>query len=341
MRVFAFPRHGIAYTASFYEALEALGVEVQEGIFSARWLWPRLRRGDVAHLHWPSFYYATDVGRGRLLLNFLRYCVVLAAIRLRGGRIAWTAHNLLPHDPSLLPAVDRAARRVLIALSARVFAHGESAAAILRETFPGVDGKLTLISHGHWIGRYPGDIDRAAARAKLGLEVDDYVCLFFGMCKPYKSLHTLMGAFRRMPDPKLRLLVAGTFPDPAYRARVVELAGGDPRIRFDSRIIPDEEVAPYMLACDAVVAPYREILTSGTAMLAMGFGRPVLSLARGALCDIVTPRVGVLCRVMDEESLQAALEAICATSFDEEEIVAHARRYTFDDAARRFVAALG
>ena len=47
------------------------------------------------------------------------------------------------------------------------------------------------------------------------------------------------------------------------------------------------------MACDAMCIPYREILTSGTAMLAMSHGRPVLSLI-AAIHDAISPECGIL-----------------------------------------------
>ena len=41
--------------------------------------------------------------------------------------------------------------------------------------------------------------------------------------------------------------------------------------------VPDGEVQHYLLAADAVVLPFKEILTSGSAMLALSFGRPVVA----------------------------------------------------------------
>ncbi len=44
-------------------------------------------------------------------------------------------------------------------------------------------------------------------------------------------------------------------------------------------------------AADALVAPYRAILTSGAAMLALSLGRPILGPARIGLAELVRDRV--------------------------------------------------
>ena len=96
----------------------------------------------------------------------------------------------------------------------------------------------------------------------------------------------------------------------------------------------------YLAACDAVVAPYRETLTSGTAMLAMSFGRPLVSIASGHLLDVIDRETGELYDAADASGLRDALDRIRRRAFDESRILEHARRFTFDDAAARMVDAL-
>lgn len=338
-RVFAFPRASTAYTAAFYAAVERLGVQVGEGNFSGRWLWRHLAPGDWVHLHWPSFLYAAP-GTLATLTGFLRFVALLLLVRARGARLAWTAHNLLPHDPSPVPGLDRLGRHLVIRAAAAIFVHGTEARRALLGAFPAAAARTTVISHGHWIDFYPPPPAQAAARAALGLPAAGYVFLFFGFCKPYKNLHRLVQVFRAS-GLGATLLVAGKFQSAAYRQQIRALAGGDTRIRIDEGFIADDRVPLYLAAADAVVAPYRDILTSGTAVLAMGFGRPLVSVDRGFLRDIVTAETGVLYPPDDPEGLARSLAAAMARQFSAEAIVAHARNFDFDAAARDFLRALG
>ncbi len=47
--------------------------------------------------------------------------------------------------------------------------------------------------------------------------------------------------------------------------------------------IPDDQMQVYLRAADAVVLPYRDVLSSGSAILAMTFGQPVIAPAIGCL----------------------------------------------------------
>jgi len=338
-RVIAYPKGGIAYNEGFYRAVERLGVTVIDGIQSGRWLLETVRRGDWVHLHWPSFGYSAKGGGIRLTLFFVRYLLLLLTVRLKGGKLVWTAHNLLPHKCSGIPSLDIVVRRFVIALSSLVMVHGPEAARILTARFPAVLPKIILIPHGHWIGYYPMTTTRAQARDKLGIAHSKFVYLFIGLCAPYKNLDGLIEAFRSVEGEGV-LLVAGKFQDPDYEHRILGLAEKDSRIRIHSGFIPGDEMQTYLLACDVVVVPYREILTSGTAMLAMSFGRPVVSVKIGFLRDVVSKEVGLLFSANDQDELVRALREVRELDFDEAQVIDHARQYSFEDAAHIFLRAI-
>ena len=335
MRVIAFPKSGIAYNDCFYNALETEGVTVVEGVFSGGWLISNLRTGDWVHFHWPSFAYNVEGTRLRLVLWFVRFLALLLISRAKGARIVWTAHNLLPHDRCTLPFLDVFGRHFLIALSHMVLVHGPGPADALGARFPNTRSKMVSIPHGNWIGYYPVTVTQVEARLAFGIPEDKLVFLFIGLCKPYKNLDKLVSVFRSSSQ-NANLIVAGKFPDSDYRDQIHQLAGDDHRIRIDEGFIPDERMQHYLMACDFVVVPYREILTSGTAMLALSFGRPVISVDFGFLRDVITSEAGILFPHTDPDGLAKALASAGETLFDEAIIVAHARKFTYSDAARIF-----
>ncbi len=338
-RFVAFPRRLIDYTLRLYAALEAEGATVAEGTFSGGWIRAHVRRGDVAHFHWPSFEYHRAT-RAATSVAFLRWVALLLLLRVRGARIVWTAHNLLPPDRATVPWLDVMARHVIIGMSEKVFVHGPRAAAILAARFPAAAGKVVLIPHGHFIDHFAAPLPREQMRRQLGLAATTFTFLAIGTCKPYKNIDGLIEAFAQI-EGDAALVVAGKFSDAAYEERVRQLAARDARVRLLPGFIPDDDLGSYVVACDVVVAAYRDILTSGTALLAMSFGRPLVSVARGHLLDTVTEESGVLYDPDRPEDLVTALRTARARRFPEDRIVAHARTFGFDDAARRTLRALG
>ena len=338
MRIFAFPKNSFCYNELLYREIERYGGDVVEGIFSGRWLISHMSRGDVAHFHWPSFQYAR-AGRVAAMAGFIRWTAILLMMRLRGAKVVWSAHNLMPHDRSALPILDVWARKLMISVASKIFVHGEHARLKLVERFPNAQKKICVIPHGNFVGYYPLGESRRALREQLGIAQSSFVYLFIGLCKPYKNLEELIVQFKRV-EGDVVLVVAGKFQDPDYEKRIRALAAQDPRVKLYAGFIPDEQMHRYLTACDAVVAPYKETLTSGTAMLAMSFGRPIISVAVGHLLDVVIPDVGELYDPAAPAGLLVALQSMRRRTFDEARIIEHAGRFTFEDAAKKILPSL-
>jgi glycosyltransferase involved in cell wall biosynthesis len=339
LSLIAFPISGDSYTESFYPALSALGVEVRAGVFAGRWLVTNLRDVDYAHVHWPSFLYGAPT-RGSCLYRFSIFLFFLLLCRWRRIRLVWTVHNLYPHDRCVIPQLDRLARRLLVRLAARFAIHGRSAAAEVRRAFPAAADRVVLIDHGHWVDRFPRSMSRGAACSELGLSESGFVYLFVGLCKPYKNIHGLIRAFNALPGNDV-LVIAGKFQDPGYEAAIRAAIGGSPkRILLHAGFIPDERLQVYLLAANIVVAPYLDVLTSGTAMLALSFGRPVIAPRIGFLKDAVVDGCGVLYDAAAPDGLTAAMTAAKTQSFDEEAILATAKTRSWEASARKFLEGL-
>jgi len=338
----AFPIRGNSYTEPFYAAIEALGAQVHEGIFAGRWLLKNLRGVDYVHMHWPSFFYNFP-RPASCIRGFGLFLFLLALARWRGARIIWTVHNIYPHDPCVVPRLHQIVRWVLVRTASWFLVHGPSAEREVLRCFPGTKGRIIQIDHGHWVDYYPNRVSRDAARQKLGIAEGAYAFVFVGLCKPYKNLEALVAAFDRVRSDAV-LLIAGRFDDPEYEARIrsaIERAASRSRIQIHGKFIPDEDLQIFLNAADAVVTPYVETLTSGTAMLALSFGRPVIAPARGSLKDLVTADCGVLYSPQQPNGLEEAMLRAMDSAFDPEQITAHALSYNWDRSAARLLDVLG
>jgi glycosyltransferase involved in cell wall biosynthesis len=281
---------GNPYCDLLYGRLTDLGVDVDaDPKLSFAWLVQNRRRVGVLHLHWPEFYYRGRAGAAtvRALAGFLA-CVALA--RGLGYRIVWTIHNALPHEPH--PA-DRLVRWILMRV-ARTAVHSRAA----RRALPPGGALPVVVPHGHYIGVYPDTVTRRDARARLGISAGDRVLLFFGQVRDYKGIADLVQAFRSVRDPHVKLVVAGRPAASADAEALRRLAADDERIQLHLRYVPDDEVQVFFRSSDFVVLPYRNVLTSGVAVLALSFGRP-----------LVVPRLGCL----------QDLDGRCAISYDPDE----------------------
>jgi len=341
LTIIGIPNGPDPYTTCYYNALQNSGVRVKNFQGSLEpWLLANRRRVDYLHLHWPSFSYNR---RSAIvsLMAFVRFILLLVLTRLCGVRILWTAHNLYPHVRNKIAVLDWLGRKILVSLSYRIFAHGKFAALTFAQEFPGVHGKLVIIPHGNWIGFYKDECSRATARARLKIPADQFVFLFVGICKEYKNLEYLVRCFQNGPFAKATLWIVGQFQEAQYYARVKAQVERQPqRIHLEDRRVGNDELQYYLLACNVVVLAYTSILTSGAAMLAISFGRPVIAPRLGHLQDVIDPECGVLYNPSDAEGLSRAMQQVQDLHFDEAVIRQHAHRFEWQDAAMKTISSL-
>ncbi len=267
-------------------------------------------KARILHFHWLHPYMTTPTAFGTIKrsLSFLAQILVL---RLAGQKIVWTAHNLKHHE-SRHPGLERFFLSLFVRCCHAIIAHGETAkselAAFARLRHR---GKISVIPHGNYIGCYPNDLSRAQARARLRLPADETQFLFLGQIRPYKGVLELLDAFdelaREDGGAKARLLIAGKPLDEASSHIISARAAQLNRVQYQPGFVPDERLQEYMNAADAVIFPYRDILTSGAVVLAMSFGRACVAPRLGCIGEILDERGGFPYDPADENGLLTAL----------------------------------
>lgn len=134
-------------------------------------------------------------------------------------------------------------------------------------------------------------IPKEEARAKLGIELNQKMILFFGFVRPYKGLDLLLKAMSMEQVRRLNifLVVAGEFygDEKHYKDLVQELKISN-NVQFHSSYIPKEEVKNFFCAADLVVQPYKSATQSGITQIAYHFERPMIVTNVGGLAEIVS-----------------------------------------------------
>ncbi len=199
-------------------------------------------------------------------------------------RILFLCHHVIAPDGGMFDWY--LARRILWRGHAFIVMSEEDF-ALLRRALPWA--RIKGVTHPPYdvFSRTP--LPRAEARSRLGLAPDEPVLLFFGFIRRYKGLRHLI---RALPPARqhipVRLLVVGEFweDDRPYRDLVRELGLGDV-VHFHSEYVPNEEIAVYFSACDAVALPYLEATQSGVAQLAIGFEKPMIATSVGGMPETI------------------------------------------------------
>lgn len=300
----------------------------------------------VLHLHWLARVLrgaeSEAEGRGRVASFF----AAVDAFRVAGGRVVWTAHNVLPHDTAF-PDVDVELRRGVVTRAdiVHVLSAGTVAAAAPLYAIP--PDKVLHLPHPAYLGVYRDEVSEAEARRAYGLGPDDIVFGLVGHLRPYKGLDELLDAFESLaaapPDARRRrLLLAGTpGADPSIDALLAR-ARAHPDVVVDARRIPAEELSIPLRASDVIVLPYRSSLNSGALLLALSFGRPVIAAASPHVSETVGPDASITFEPDDRSALAAALRGadVLLTQTARDAALDTARRFDPDALSRRFAVAL-
>jgi beta-1,4-mannosyltransferase len=310
------------YQRLLADGLAPLGIQVRMARAPGRDPLPIARpwlrwRPDVLHLHWTHPYLGSTDTPGPLASA--RFLGQLALVKGLGTRLVWTIHNLGGHEGSRSPA-EMALHRRLFRLADGVICHCEAAVDATVEAYDlraSDRRRLHVIPHGNYVGAYPEPLPRERARGGLDLPQDARVLLFLGALREYKGVLELVRAVRALPDPDVHLVVAGSprarSAGPDLTGPLTTAAAGDPRIHLRLDFVPDREVSALLSAADAVVVPFRDVLTSGSVILAMSFGRAVVAPALGCLPELCDQDGSVLYDPRGPDALARAIrEALAA-----------------------------
>lgn len=266
---------------------------------------------DVVHLHWlHSFMISKNPIKSAT--GIFRLLCELLILKSKGVTIVWTVHNVLEHRKRS-PRLEKLIKHLVVRLSDRVIVHCSAARETIVQAYrlpQKAAHKCRVIPHGHYIDSYPNDQTQAEARTALGGEFDDsqIVYLYFGQIRPYKNIPTLIKNFKKIDEPNVRLMIVGNPWDEDEAERVHDLSKSDDRIHTVFEFVPDDEIQLYMNAADVVVLPFEEVLTSGSALLAMSFGKALIAPRIGCVDELLDPDGGFAYKPKTEGGLLRAIE---------------------------------
>jgi beta-1,4-mannosyltransferase len=123
----------------------------------------------------------------------------------------------------------------------------------------------------------------------------------------------LLAAFRQLRERGVDagLVIAGQPLTQELSRAIAAEVGRCQAIRYEPRFVPEDEVQVYLNACDVVVFPYRQVLSSGAVVLAMSFARACVAPRLGCIPDVLDDTGAFLYDSQDERGLLDALTAAC------------------------------
>jgi len=229
-------------------------------------------------------------------------------------KLVWTAHNLVAHDAKDLQLEQRMLQK-LVSRCDGIIVMSTAAEKELRRLYSVPSSTLVQkAQHGHYIDCYPNEIPRELARQKLAVDNSEQVFLSLGAVRPYKGHLEMIRSFGAIAQPGQRLLVAGKASDTSYEQQLREEAqqqfAKNPNCRIDFHLqsIPDEELQVFFNASDICVLPFAKVLNSGSLLMAMSFGIPVVASKMGSIPEVVFPDSSVLFSSQTPQALEVAMQ---------------------------------
>lgn len=188
--------------------------------------------------------------------------------------------------------------------------------------------RVHVIPAGNHLSSLPDSPSQDDARSHLGLPQDAPVLLFFGQIKDVKGLDILLEA---MPIvirafPEVRLIIAGrpmrvTF---GRYEEMIERLGIQDHCVLRIGYIPDDDLPLYYQACDLVTLPYRRIYQSDVLLMAMSYGKAVLTSDIPGMTEMISDcKTGFLFRCGDPQDLARAINLALTNSSLRNNVACH------------------
>ncbi|MGF7046848.1 glycosyltransferase involved in cell wall biosynthesis [Paenibacillus sp. DS2015] len=228
------------------------------------------KSGDIVHIHWIHHAYQNRNPLLFIVKSFILICTMLY-LKLRNIQLVWTIHNLYPHHVKY-PRMERFMRTIICRFSSKLIVASESIKSKVMKEFKVPENKVFVVKHGHYVGVYKSQgID---FRQQYHIHESADVYLFLGAILAYKGVEDLIEAFNAVKTKDTFLIIAGKADSEmaSYLKQVKDMEN----IILDIRFIPNEEVADLISAVDVMVMPYKEITTSGSAILGLSFQKLIV-----------------------------------------------------------------
>jgi len=241
-----------------------------------------VQRPNYLHVDWLHQYYLRRKAWMTWLFFPLFFMEILLLKTFTSTKLVWTLHNIYPHDKPQHGPYKWARQWFAYHCDwIRVFDEGTVERASKSLNIP--KQKFRIIPEGSYVAYYANNIDKDNARKTLQLPLNKRILLYLGLIKPYKGILEMVKSFQACAkNEDAILLITGKAMNLTY-LQILEQAIKNDNIYLQEQFVADDALQVYFNAADVAVLPFERIENSGSAILAMGFAKPIIAPARGVL----------------------------------------------------------
>lgn len=311
-------RHGIKVLYPRYPVIPKVGMQLTPSLmyYAVRKTVAELHAREPFDLIDAHYFYPDGVAAMRLAKDL----GVPFTVTGRG-----TDLNLIPQH---YPRPRQKIQQVIAAASQMITVAGALKAYLQEMGAP--DRKVTVLRNGVDLKLFQPVADRAALRARLG--IDGTTLLSVGHMIERKGHHLIIDAMVDLPDCQLLLVGDGEL-DQSLREQVARLQLQD-RVHFIGRI-DQTGLREYYAAADALVLASSREGWANVLLESMACGTPVVATPVDGTPEVVAdPAGGVLMRDRSAAAIADGVKALLANQPTREQTRAYAEQFSWDETSQ-------
>jgi beta-1,4-mannosyltransferase len=241
---------------------------------------------SIVHYHWIQFFSIT----GFFVLFWKMSWVLL--YKLLGGKIIWSVHNKQLHSKKYL-LLNTFFRKLMANTADRLHVHCEEAVHVMAPILTVLEEKFVVIEHP----MYPATIlDKNEAQKYCrdtlvrGCDFTQPVFLMYGNIGEYKGIAEVIPFFSYGIG---QLIIAGDCKkgEHRYLEKIKSETAGGKNFYLVNRFLSKEEEMYLFNAVDCVLFNFRDMLTSGSIMLALSYKKEIIVPYIGCVKNLSGPGI--------------------------------------------------
>ena len=285
IKILAFPKNRFSqnpHISNFYKQIEKSDDFIVKDLTAINAF---VEKFDIFHLHWPEFFIVRSPVKCFFRLSF--FAILIIFLKIRRTKIVWTVHNLQPHN-NIYPQIYVFVLRFLSNFLSGITYFSHHSKSLVQNEFPFISSIPNyIIQHALYdYDRTPLPQTISHFQKALALKKDAKLALFFGRIDHYKDIETLIIEFKKLPQQDYQLAIVGPCSDDNLFSHLTALSSRSKNIVILQSFIPEEDLASLFSMAELIILPFKKILNSGSVMLSLSFGKPVLVPAMGSIIEI-------------------------------------------------------
>ncbi|MEP1930272.1 MAG: glycosyltransferase, partial [Roseibium sp.] len=239
---------------------------------------------DIYWIHWEDRQFGQPQENQELADELKLVEQGLLALKRKGVRLVWTVHNFLPHNSARDMAAIDAGRKMLVPMMDVVHVHTPHAKQVMSEAYKISEDQLCVVSHPSYLGQLEAQ-DITLARRDVLPKQDRRAFIHIGKVQENRGGQFLWAGLKTLAKhtDAWKIDIAGKVSRSERRGlRWIRKMGN---VNMPDRFLPDDEFRDMVAAAHVCVAPFERVFSSGSIMMALTFGLPVVAPDLPAIRD--------------------------------------------------------